>query len=40
MTWKKLVENDCHELKFITVDRQERNTLRSGVRSAMLELTS
>ena len=35
MTWKKLVENDCHELKLMTVDPQERNTWRSGVRSSM-----
>ena len=35
LTWKKLMEKDCHEWKLTTVDPQERSTLRSGVRSAM-----
>ena len=35
-TWKKLIEKDCREWKLTTVDPQERSTLRSGVRSAML----
>ena len=35
LTWKKLRENDCRELKLTTVDPQERSTWRSGVRSAM-----
>ena len=34
-TWKKLTEKDCREWKLTTVDPQERNTWRSGVRSAM-----
>ena len=32
---KKLTENDCSEWKLTTVDPQERNTWRSGVKSAM-----
>ena len=35
LTWKKLMEKDCHEWKLMTVDPQERSTWRSGVRSAM-----
>ena len=35
LTWKKLTEKDCCECKLTTVDPQERNTWRSGVRSAM-----
>ena len=35
LTWKKLTEKDWHEWKLTTVDPQERNTWRSGVRSAM-----
>ena len=35
LTWKKLMERDCHEWKLTTVDPQERSTWRSGVRSAM-----
>ena len=35
LTWKKLMENDCHEWKLMTVDPQERNPWRSGVRSAI-----
>ena len=34
-TWKKLTEKDCREWKLTTVDRQEKSTWRSGVRSAM-----
>ena len=34
LTWTKLTEKDCCELKLTTVDPQERSTLRSGVRSA------
>ena len=29
------MEKDCHEWKLTTVDPQERNNWRSGVRSAM-----
>ena len=35
LAWKKLTEKDCREWKLTTVDPQERNTWRSGVRSAM-----
>ena len=35
LTLKKLKEKDCREWKLRTVDRQEMNTWRSGVRSAM-----
>ena len=35
LTWKKLMEKDCSEWKFTTVNPQERSTWRSGVRSAM-----
>ena len=35
LTWKKLMEKDCHEWKLTTVDPQERSIWRSGVRSAM-----
>ena len=35
LTLKKLTEKDCREWKLTTVDPQERNTWRSGVRSAM-----
>ena len=35
MTWKKLMENNCHEWKLGTVDSLERNTRKSGVRSAI-----
>ena len=35
LTWKKLMEKDCSDLKLATVDPQERSTWRSGVRSAM-----
>ena len=35
LTWKKMMEKDCRELKLTTVDPQKRSTLRPGVRSAM-----
>ena len=35
LTWKKLTEKDCSQLKLTTVDLQERSTWRSGLRSAM-----
>ena len=37
LTWKKLMEKDCHEWKLTTVDPQEKGTWRSGpgARSAM-----
>ena len=39
LTWKKLTKRDCREWKLTTVDPQERNTWRSGVRSAMRAAT-
>ena len=35
LTWKILMEKDCHGWKLTTVDPQVRSTCRSGVRSAM-----
>ena len=35
--WKKLIEKDCREWKFTTVDPQERNTWRSGLEVIKLE---
>ena len=35
MKLKKLMEKDCFEWKLTAVHPQERNTWRSGVRSAM-----
>ena len=35
LTWKNLMEKDCRELKFMTVDPQERSTWKSGLRFAM-----
>ena len=35
MTWKQLTERDCREWKLSAIDRHYRDTLRSGVRSAM-----
>ena len=35
LTWKRLTERDCCEWKLKTVDPQESNTWRSGLRSAM-----
>ena len=35
LTWKKLMEKDCHESKLTTVNPKERITWRWGVRSAM-----
>ena len=40
LTWKKLMEKDCHEWKLTTVDPQERSTWRSGMRSAMCAFAS
>ena len=35
LTWKKLTENDCNELKLTAVDPQERSTCRSdAIRAA------
>ena len=35
MTWKQLTEKDCREWKFSAIYPQNRDTWRSGVRSAM-----
>ena len=35
MTWKKLTERDCGEWKLSAIDPHDRDTWRSGVRSAM-----
>ena len=34
-TWKQLTERDCREWKLMAIDPHDRNTWRSGVRSAM-----
>ena len=35
MTWKQLTERDCREWKLSAIFRHDRDTWRSGVRSAM-----
>ena len=35
MTWKQLTERDCREVKLAAIDPHDRDTWRSGVRSAM-----
>ena len=35
MTWKQLTERDCRERKLSANDPRDRDTWRSGVRSAM-----
>ena len=35
MTWKQVTERDCKEWKLSAVDPHDRDTWRSGVRSAM-----
>ena len=35
MTWKQLTERDCREWKLSAIDPRDRDTWRSGVRSAM-----
>ena len=35
MTWKQLTERDCREWKLSAIDLHDRDTWRSGVRSAM-----
>ena len=37
MTWKQLTERDCREWKLSAIDPHDRDTWRSGVRSAMCE---
>ena len=34
MTWKQLTERDCREWKLSAIDPHDRDTWRSGVRSA------
>ena len=36
MTWKQLTERGCREWKLLAIDPYDRDTWRSGVRSAML----
>ena len=35
MTWKQLTERDCRAWKLSAIDPHDRDTWRSGVRSAM-----
>ena len=35
MTWKQLTEKDCRECKFSAINPDDRDTWRSGVKSAM-----
>ena len=35
MTWKQLTERDCREWKLSAIDPHDRDTWRSGVRSAL-----
>ena len=35
MTWKQLTERDCRRWKLSAIDSHDRDTWRSGVRSAM-----
>ena len=35
MTWKQLTERDCRKWKLSAIDPHDRDTWRSGVRSAM-----
>ena len=35
MTWKQLTERDCRDRKLSAIFRHDRDTWRSGVRSAM-----
>ena len=35
MIWMQLTERDCREWKLSAIDRHDRDTLRSDVRSAM-----
>ena len=35
MTWKQLTERDCREWKLSAIDSHDRDTWRSGARSAM-----
>ena len=35
MTWRQMTERDCREWKLSTIDRHDRDTWRSDVRSAV-----
>ena len=35
MTWEQLTERDCREWKLSDIDPHDRDTWRSGLRSAM-----
>ena len=35
MTWKQMTERDCREWKLSAINSLDRDTWRSGVRSAM-----
>ena len=35
MTWKQMSERDCRELQLSAINRHDRHTWRSDVRSAM-----
>ena len=35
MTWKQLTERDCREWKLLAINPHDRDTWKSGVRSAM-----
>ena len=36
MTWRQLTEKKCRKWKLLAIDPHDRDTWRSGVRSAML----
>ena len=40
MTWKQLTERDCREWKLSAIDPHDRDTWRSGVRSACVQQAS
>ena len=40
MTWKQLTERDCREWKLSAFDPHDRDTWKSGMRSAMREQAS
>ena len=40
MTWKQLTERDCTEWKLSAIDSHDKDTWRSGVRSAMPAATA
>ena len=40
MTWKQLTERDCREWKLSAINPHDRDTWRSGVRSAIVQQAS